>query len=353
MKQQARILVCYNSPVSIFPIYTGKPHDQLYGFNDLSEKSFSNGIKKIEHSLLKYFQEVKTFGVDRNINKLISSVRNYQPDVVFNFVESVEGISNYEYCLAGIYELLGVQYTGNTPMCLGNCLNKARTKYILRSFGINTPAFFTLNYGKKTNYKTNKIKFPVIVKLINEDASIGISEFSVVNNYKELKKQAEFLFHTYKQDLIVEEYIEGRELNVAILGGKTLPISEISFIGLPDALPKIVTYEGKWFEESIYYENTKPVCPAKLDRKTKSLVEKTALAAYTVMSARDYARVDIRLNKEKIPYVIEVNPNPDISIDSGFARAASAAGISHENLLYTIANFALNRKGNDSQLKTG
>ncbi len=153
---------------------------------------------------------------------------------------------------------------------------------------------------------------------------------------------------TYNKRVIIEEYIVGRELNVAILDGKILPISEIDFTGLPENLPKIVTYDGKWIENSTYYNHTKPVCPAKLRSRIKTRIEKVALEAYRVMNCRDYARVDIRLSKENIPYVIEVNPNPDVSSDSGFARAAAARGIDYTSLLETITNLALNRKRNDS-----
>jgi len=194
----------------------------------------------------------------------------------------------------------------------------------------------------------------MILKLMNEDASIGISEFSVVKNYSELRKQFSFLVETYNQDIILEEYIQGRELNVAILGGRVLPISEINFTGLPEDFPNIVTYDGKWTEGSVYYNHTKPVCPAELSERLRKNIQMTALAAYDAMNCRDYARVDIRLSNEEVPYVIEVNPNPDISSDSGFARAATASGISYDDLLYTIANYALIRKKkNDSQAKAG
>jgi len=188
---------------------------------------------------------------------------------------------------------------------------------------------------------------------MSEDASIGISEYSVVNNPEDLKKQFDFLVTTYKQDVIVEEYIDGRELNVAILGDTILPISEIDFTSLPEGFPKIVTYDSKWIAESVYFEHTKPKCPADLDKKLKKKVETISREAFLALGCRDYARVDIRVNKSGNPYVIEVNPNPDISEDSGFARAALAKGLSYADLLYTIANFALTRKKNDTQSKAG
>jgi D-alanine-D-alanine ligase len=256
--------------------------------------------------------------------------------------------------MAGLFELLGYEITGCSPITLGNCLNKSRTKAILKSRDILTPEYRTLKKTKRFTEKEIKLRYPMILKLMNEDASIGISEFSVVKNYSELRKQFSFLVETYNQDIILEEYIQGRELNVAILGGRVLPISEINFTGLPEEFPNIVTYDGKWTEGSVYYNYTKPVCPAELPERLRKKIQMTALASYDAMNCRDYARVDIRLTKDDAPYVIEVNPNPDISSDSGFARAAAADGITYDDLLYTIASFALIRKKkNDSKAKAG
>ncbi len=351
MKTNAKILICYNAPVSIFSVYNGKPIEKEKPGSDLSESSFTAEIDKVKKSLHKYYTHVQTLAITRDVEKSINKILSHSPDVIFNFVESVEGIASYEYCMTGIYELLGVQYTGNLPSCLGNCLNKQRTKHILRSYGINTPLSITFKPGDRIYRNKFTLKFPIILKLLSEDASIGISEYSVVNNYDDFKKQLKFLFATYKQDVIVEEYIEGRELNVAILGNQVLPISEISFKGLPSNLPKIVTYESKWIADSVYYMHTNPRCPARINARLKKKIEETALLAFEALNCRDYARVDVRLSREGVPYVIEVNPNPDISTDSGFARAAAAAGLTHAELLSTIANFALKRKNHDTQIK--
>jgi D-alanine-D-alanine ligase len=354
MKENAKILICYNSPVSVFSVYNGKRNDESAKANDLSENNFIKELEKVEQSLSKYFTEVKSLAVDRNVQKVINSINSFNPDVIYNFVESVEGISSYEWCMAGLFELLRYEITGCSPITLGNCLNKARTKAILKSRGILTPEHRTLKKTKRFTEKEIKLRYPMILKLMNEDASIGISEFSVVKNYSELRKQFSFLVETYNQDIILEEYIQGRELNVAILGGRALPISEINFTGLPEDFPNIVTYDGKWTEGSVYYNYTKPVCPAPLPERIKKKIQMTAIASYDALNCRDYARVDIRLSNDGVPYVIEVNPNPDISSDSGFARAAASAGINYDDLLNTIANFALIRKRrHDSQAKAG
>ncbi len=351
MKTDKKILICYNSPASIFSVYNGKPSDTNLPLNDLSETGFLQNINKIKKQLHKYFSTVETLAVDSNVERIVNKINKVSPDAIFNFVESVEGISSFEYCAASIFELLGFEYTGNTPFCLGNALNKERAKNILRSFKIRTPKSLAINKNQGIQLKKFNLKFPVILKLLNEDASIGISEFSVVNNPEGLKKQFDFLLETYKQDIIAEEYIDGRELNVAILGNTVLPVSEIDFTGLPENFPKIVTYDSKWIADTVYYENTKPKCPAELDKKLKKKVTTIALEAFSALSCRDYARVDIRVDKSGKPYVIEVNPNPDISEDSGFARAAAAKGINYPELLFTIANYAINRKKNDSKSK--
>lgn len=351
MRINSKILICYNSPVNFFTNYNGKPTVGSNFGNDLSETSFQREINSIKKSLQEYFTEVRTLSVDRNVERCIEKINSHSPDAILNFIESVEGVSTYEYCMAGLFEIMNVEFTGNQPQTLGNCLNKWRAKCILRANNIKTPKAVVIDEPSNFNENSLKLNFPIILKLLNEDASIGISEYSVVNNVDELIRHSRFLLETYNQKIIAEEFIEGRELNVAILGNQVLPISEILFDGLPYGLPKIVTYDGKWIAESVYYENTKPKCPANLDARTKKRVEAVAFKAFKALGCRDYARVDIRLNEDGIPFVIEVNPNPDISSDSGFARAATAAGISHSELLFTIIKFALNRKANDTQIK--
>jgi D-alanine-D-alanine ligase len=287
MKTIAKILICYNSPVCIFSIYNGKPPVDDSVTNDLSESGFSREIHKIKKYLLENFNEVSSFAINNNLDRTINKIVSYSPDVIFNFVESIDGVASYEYCLAGLFEMLGFDFTGNLPASLGNCLNKARAKTILRSFGINTPASTIIKLEQSEIFDSENfhLNFPVILKLLNEDASIGISELSVVKNLDSLNNHIQFLKSTYRQDILVEEYIDGRELNIAVLGDKTLPVSEIKFDGLPKGLPKIVTYDGKWIADSVYYENTKPSCPAKLDPDLKIEIEKTALLAFNAWNA--------------------------------------------------------------------
>lgn len=343
MTNDLSVSVCYNEPVSAYDNYLGKDIFNGEVLNDLSEKGFFSGLNVIKESLEVNFKikDFIPFGID--IPCVIEKIKESKPDLIFNFVESVNGKASFESCAAGLFELLEIRYTGNPPLTLGNCLDKAKTKRILTSLNIPTPDFLIVDYKASITRSKLKLKFPLIVKLLAEDASIGISEFSVVRNFNQLTDRINFLFKNFKQSVIVEKYINGREFNVAILDGEPLPISEISFKKLPKKFPKIVTYEGKWAEESDYFKSTIPVCPAKISNKTKTSIIKTALHAYEALDCRDYARVDIRLDSKNKPYVIEVNPNPDISLDSGFVRSAKAAGIDYPELLKKIAYAALSR----------
>jgi D-alanine-D-alanine ligase len=178
---------------------------------------------------------------------------------------------------------------------------------------------------------------------LSEDASLGITRESFVRNDVELKNRVEYVLSRYRQPALVEQYIAGRELNVALLGNtqpEVLPISEIMF-NFSDE-PKIVDYSAKWFRESDEYEKTVPTCPADLTPSTRTAVESWALQAYQALCCRDYARIDIRL-KGTTTYILEVNPNPDISPDAGFVRSLKVAGISYEAFIERLIGFALER----------
>jgi D-alanine-D-alanine ligase len=350
MIENPSILICYNEPTSFYDNYLGKEVQNENENIDLSESEFMNILSTITSTLQSNYENVFTLGFNRNIPEIISRINDIKPDIIFNFVESIEGNTKYEVCVTGMFDILGYNYTGNSSLCLGNCLIKNRTKQLLKFSGLKTPDYFVQKFGSKIFENDLPFGYPVMLKLVNEDASIGISENSVVHNFAELKKQLSFLFSYYKQDVLIEQFIKGRELNVSILGGRLLPISEINFDGLPDNLPKIVTYEAKWSPNSLYYKHSNPIIPADLSENQIKRLENTALRAYEILGCRDYARVDIRLSTNNIPYVIEVNPNPDISPDSGFIRSAESGGLKYEDVLLNLAGYALQRKMDDKEI---
>ncbi len=336
-------IVCYNAPVSVYENYSGKPKKINEGIlDDMSETALLGEIDNVATALGKVFSKVEVVPITKNIFENISLLKKIPDSFAFNLVESVDGVAEYEVYHAGLYDLLKLSYTGNKPQCLGNCLNKMRAKQILRAHGIKVPRAAILDSISDISV-ADSLRYPLITKLLKEDASIGISESSVVRDKAELHRQLEFLFSTYRQTVIIEEFIEGREFNIAILGGVPLPVSEISFEGLPDSLPRIVTYEGKWMSESLYYTHTVPICPALISNELSNRLQSIAISAYTAMDCRDYARVDTRVDSSGTPYVIEVNPNPDISSDAGLVRAASMVGITYDALIEKIARFAIER----------
>ncbi|MGB9663410.1 MAG: D-alanine--D-alanine ligase family protein [Ignavibacteria bacterium] len=348
MKENIKILLAFNQPIGgIYESYDGRRVKAEYSNSiDLSEIGVLEEFEAIKETLTKNGFDTEVFNLLDNIEELCSKIGSGNYDVVFNLVESVGGEAVKEMYIAGIYELYDIPYTGCSAVTLSLCLNKHRAKLIMKGAGYNVPNWRLYINPSKIIFDS-KPEFPLIVKPSQEDASVGISEQSVVFNEQELKEQLEYLYHTLKQPILVEEYIEGREINSAILGDKekiALPLSEISFDTLPNDLPKIVTYDGKWIKDSLYYKNTIPVCPAPLDDKLAGKIKQIALDVSNLFGCRDYCRVDFRIDKNNEPFILEVNPNPDISIDAGFARAAKAYGLSYDQLLIRIIEFALQRK---------
>jgi D-alanine-D-alanine ligase len=248
--------------------------------------------------------------------------------------------------VAGIYELMGIPYTGASAFVLGTCLHKARVKEILTAHKIPTPPYVIYRNIADLDANGLSLDFPLIVKPSREDASVGIENDSVVENIAALRKRVRHIFSRYDQPAIAEEYIAGREINIAVIGNKrpiTLPISEIDFSSLPENFPKIVTYNAKWMQGTPEFSGTVGKCPADLPAEVEKKAKEIALKVYRIMGLRDYARIDMRLTKNLTPYVIEANPNPDISDDAGFARSARAYGFTFEQTICKIVEYALER----------
>jgi D-alanine-D-alanine ligase len=317
---------------------------------DMSEVGVIEEREQVEKALQRKEYRTSLFNIDGDVKRLIQFIELQKPDLIFNLCESLKGESLHEMHVAGIYELMNIPYTGAATLALGTCLHKVRTKEILLAHGI--PTAHHVIYTSLASYQTGSfpLKFPVIVKPAHEDASIGIMNASVVYEKPLLQKQIDYILKTFDQPALVEEYIDGRELNVAIIGNKkpmVLPISEIDFSKLPDGYPKIVTYNAKWVKDTPEYDGTVGTCPAKLDDQVEQQVREVALHAYHLMEIRDYARVDIRLDASNTPYVLEVNPNPDISCDAGFARSARTAGLTFDDMIVKIVETALERSNRE------
>jgi D-alanine-D-alanine ligase len=302
-------------------------------------------VKEAVHSL---GHQCFVMAVQDEILTAVHWLKEIRPDVVFNLCESVYGNSCWEMNIPALLDLFRIPYTGSSALTLGLCQDKGKVKDILLSQGILTPRYKIFD-RRVTPIKGNI--FPIIVKPLHEDGSLGISKASVVFDDGALNRQIRYVIEKYDQPALVEEFIDGRELNAGLLetNGKVgvLPISEIDYSEFPEGVPKICGYEAKWVAESSEYQKSKPICPAPLEWVMKKRVEHIAIRAFKLFGCRDYARVDIRVDREGKIYVLEVNPNPDISPQSGMTRAIKARGMTYEEFIRVLLERALQRKNGE------
>jgi len=322
-----------NTELGFKPYFAISKNDPLQDFRDIVTALEKSGY------------EAYLLNIRDDINLFIEDFITNKPNVIFNLVELYKENPKLEMPFAGILELLKTPITGAPPIALGTCQNKTLTKKILKKAGIRTPEFRFIEKQEKV-YR-HGLNYPVIVKPAFEDASVGIENDSIVYNQNELRKRIEHVFEQYKQPVLLEEFIEGRELNVAVMGDKhpeALPISEIDFSRMPKHLHNIVSYQAKWDPYHEAYHKTIPICPAKLPAKIEREAKKTALTCFRTVGCRDYSRVDMRLSKDNKLYVLEVNPNPDLTEGAGFMRSAHAAGYSYKKAIKMIVDLAWARR---------
>lgn len=289
----------------------------------------------------------KTFmqPVDGSLQELQEVLSNYSPaeTFVFNNCDDFESENLGAVRIVKVIESLGFRHTGPTSDVIALCMNKAETKKKLSEFGVATPKYQVFEKPIRNIF----LNFPVIVKPIAEDGSLGINFNSVVNNPSDLFERIDDVIKSYNQPALVEEFISGREINVSIWGNSrlsVLPFSEIDYSWISSPLERLLTYDAKWIDTSPYYQNTATICPAALDPKTERRVKKVAIEAYRAVGIRDFGRADIRLNDNLEPYIIEVNENPNLSPDAGFIKAGNAAGLSNNQIITKILEIALARE---------
>lgn len=295
--------------------------------------------------------EVTTLGVHDDVAATLAAIRAATPDVVFNLCESICGDSRFEPLLPMLLEKDGIAFTGSGSFALSLALHKHKAKEILRARGVPTPAAVLISDPTKPV----NLPFPLIVKPSREDASVGIYSESVVWSADALAVRIAHIVAQYRQPALVEQYIDGREIYVSLLGRpdappEILPLYEIDFSELPADRPRIVSFEGKWVETSVEYAGTKPV-PCSLDGAVWERVASAARGAFEALELRDYGRVDIRLAADGIPYVIDVNPNCDLSHEAGgFARAARAGALTYDDVVLRILDLALRRRSHEDTI---
>lgn len=265
--------------------------------------------------------------------------RCQKADLVFNLCEGIGGVSRFEDYVVAALELARVPFTGCRSWPVTICHRKHVANTLLQAAGVPVPPFALVHEP----VVPEGLRFPVIVKPSMEDASVGIDEGSVCHTPAALLDRLAKATAAW-EDVLVQEYVAGREFNVGFIGATALPISEIDFAGLGEGKPPIVTYAAKWEAGSDYDLHTIPVCPARIDKGTADKLTRVAERAWRALAkCEGYGRVDIRLDAAGTPWVLEVNPDPDLSSDAGLARMGRAYGWDYSALVLQVAEEALER----------
>ena len=281
-------------------------------------------------------------------------LRQANPDIVFNIAEGFHGV-NRESHVPAICEFYGIPYSGSDPFTLTLCLDKARTKETLTFHGIPTPRFAVVERVEDLAAVTEQLAFPLFVKPLHEGSSKGITDANLCFDRGHLSRQTAFLLENYRQPVLVEEYLPGKEFTCAVVGNgddaTVLPIVGMNFETLPKGALPIYSFDAKFVWDRP--ENPLDIfqCPARITRELQASIERVTLDAFRVLGCRDWARIDVRLDASGKPNVLEVNPLPGILPDpadnSCLPKAARAAGIGYEELIQNCLKYAAARQGVD------
>jgi D-alanine-D-alanine ligase len=304
--------------------------------------------KKEKHDREEIFEALGKLGHEPSYqildgrNQSLTALAKCNADMVFNLVESYGGDDTKDMNIAAYLDLIGMPYTGSGPHGLFLAQDKSIAKKLFAFYGVNTP-FFAMSFRGRLDH-SHDIKFPLIVKPVSEDGSIGIDNTSVVDSVKELMEKIHYIQEEFESPALIEEYIEGREIYAAILGSyeraEALPLIELDLSKLPKGTPRIAGQDVKFEKDTDAYKLTKSAPVEDLDDETTKRLQETALGAYRACKLRDYGRIDMRVNDKGDIYVIEANPNPWLASGQEFAMAAKKSGRSYTELIGEIVELA-------------
>ncbi|HEX6902368.1 MAG TPA: D-alanine--D-alanine ligase [Thermoanaerobaculia bacterium] len=316
----------------------------LTGLENDDPKSYDVVVDQVASALRKKGHRVSIFGVHDDLRKLVSGLARRKTDLVFNLLESFGEDTGGDVAVAGVLDLLRLRFTGGGPGELYLRQDKALAKKVFAFEDILYPHFAV--FSKDSDFETaGKLRMPLFVKPLTADASIGIDGDSLVRDAPSLMKRVLAIHEKIDDSALVEEYIEGRELYVGVLGNRepvAFPPIEMDFSAMPEGMPRIVGSKAKWKKNSVEYKSTKSVL-AELPDELRARLQKVAVEAYRALRVRDYGRVDLRLTETGDIYVIEVNASCYLEEKSEFATAAKAAGIEFPDLVHRIAELAVER----------
>jgi D-alanine-D-alanine ligase len=299
----------------------------------------------VARALLANGHDVLMVGIGTELGPLIERLAEFGPKLVFNGCEAFRGNARHEYAIAAVLEMHGYAHTGSPPTALLVARNKSLTKKVLAYHGIRVPAFAEFHPGDEL-VRPSELRFPLIVKPLLEDASVGIAQASVVENDDSLAERVRFIHEKFTQAAIVEELVEGRELYAGLIGNdkvQVLPLVELTF-GEPETSEhRIATYKAKWDEEYRKRKKIRNVFAKGLPDALTTKISDICTTAFHALWLQDYGRVDLRLAHDDEVYVLEVNPNPFLAVENEMADAAEKAGLKYNDFVQRIVDEAVAR----------
>ena len=299
----------------------------------------------VARALIQRGHQVRLLGFRDSLDQLAAGLRAEPCDVVFNLAERFRGESALDYTVAAVLEMLGIPYTGASSEGLMLARDKALTKKVLAYQGIRIPHFMVCPHKAEVQ-RPSDLRFPLIVKPLDEDASVGISQASVVRDDNALKERVTFIYDRFHTDAIVEEFIAGRELYIGVIGNDPpipLPPIEMVFGNEPNVESRIATFKAKW---SVKYRESRGIqnmIAQDLSKDVRARLAEVALRTYQAAGLRDYGRIDVRLAHDDEIYVVEANPNPYLADGEDLAWAAEEGGNAYPEFIEQIAEWALTR----------
>lgn len=318
------------------------PPDSLDGYSAQEIDEFRTEYDVMRH-LRRAGHEVRALGLSDNLADLRQALTDWRPNVAFNLLEEFQGIVSYDQHMVAFLELMRQPYTGCNPRGLMISRDKALAKQILMYHRIPTPRFAVFPKGQRYRLP-KKLMFPLFVKSVSDDASLGISQASLVRDIDKLKERVEFIHEQTNSDALVEEYIEGREFYVGVLGNqrlRTFPVWEMHFGDSPELTPGFATNKVKWDRKYQEKHGIRTTAAVDLPGGTAEYLERLSKRIYRALSLSGCARIDFRMNSNGNLYVLEANANPNLSESEDFAKSAAADGLDYEALLERIIGLGL------------
>ncbi|WP_447978530.1 D-alanine--D-alanine ligase family protein [Candidatus Nitrospira bockiana] len=325
-------------------------HTHLVPPDDASAADAETADWKTEYdvvtTLRKLGHEVQALGLHDDLSVARRTIQDWEPDIVFNLLEAFDNVVMFDYNIVSFLEMLRMPYTGSNSRGLMLARDKALSKKLLAYHRIPVPEFTVIRRGRKARLPA-RMPYPVIVKSLTEEASLGISQASVVDTEEKLKERVAFIHESVGTDALVEQYIAGRELYVGVIGNQRLrvfPVWEMQFTKMPNGVHHIATERVKW---SVKYQQKYGIKTAELKDlpdETTQQIQRLCRRVYRALDLSGYARIDLRMDAQGRVYVLEANPNPQIAKGEDFAESAKAAGVSYPALLQRILTLGLEWK---------